>query len=182
MSIKRIVLIPHWVQDILSRNKMPLSDCLNVGKIKPVMALSDLLCFAALQKHMQHVFGSPVVGDELYWLWLESVGDNAELRKFVNDSVMGLSRDPSYNREVYSRLFEEDSKNVHQENAFITYDLSPEVVGVVIHPGFFVSQHNLELQKSLVKAILKVLYVYAPSHEVAKTPLFKRYLELLNGK
>jgi len=182
VTIKRIVLIPFWVQDILARNKMQLADCLNVAKLKPIMALNDLLAFAALQRHIVQLVGAPVIGDELYWIWAESVAANPELKKFLNESISVLSGDPTYNREIQSRLFDPDAHTAQYEKPFITYDLSPEVLGVVIYPGYFTDSGNNDLQKSLVSAILKLLYVYEHDHKVAKTPLFKRYLELLSAK
>jgi hypothetical protein len=178
---KRVVLIPYWVQDILNRNKMPLADCLDIGKMKPVLALNDLLGMAALQNFFPTVLGSDFP-DELWWVWQTSTADNAELKKFMDAYVTNLGNNPVYVNVVQSRLFDEDAKHFVYENPFITYDLSPETLGVVIYPGFFVGNDIVELQKSLIKAILKVLYVYDPSHEVAKTPLFKRYLELLAVK
>lgn len=182
MTKKRIVFIPYWVQDVLSRNKMQLADCLDVAKIKPVLALNDLLCFAALQRFSDRLFGRPVTNDELYWIWASSAEGNPEARNFLHSKVSTMSIDESYTTEVQSRLFDVDAHTAQYENPFITYDLTPEVVGVVIYPGYFTSNSNSELQKSFVSAILKVLYVYEPSHEVAKTPLFKRYLELLSTK
>ncbi len=64
---------------------------------------------------------------------------------------------------------------------FATYDLTPEVAGVVIYPGYFTTDTIQKYQHELIVSILKVFYVYSAYHEVCKTPFFKRYLELLAG-
>lgn len=179
---KQIVLIPFWIQEIMKRNNMPLAECLEFPKVKPVMALNDLVEFSALQEHMDFVLGTKFAGTHLYWVWASSIPNgnaDSELMQALN-SASTLSKDESFQKELKSRLFDTAAKSSHYKEPFITYDLSPTVVGVVIYPGFFDRENNTALQKPLVEAILKVLYVYEPSHEVAKTPLFKRYLELLS--
>lgn len=182
MVKKRIVLIPYWVQDTMQRKKLNLVDCLDFNKVMSVMAISDLVGFSALQEFFPHVLGNVQFYDELYTLWFQSVQANPVAGSYLANNITPFVRLDETKKEVAERLFSSDAKTAQHENAFITYDLSPEVLGVVIYPGFFVREGDVELQKSLVKAILKVLYVYEPSHEVAKTPLFKRYLELLAVK
>ncbi len=178
---KAIVLIPHWVQEILQRNQLPLSACLDLEKIKPIMSLNDLVSFAALQSFYKQITGADSPMNSLLWVWSQSFPTtNVEMKDFLWNKVNTLSSDASFKNEVKTRLLSADARVSQHKDAFITYDLQPQVVGVVIFPGFFVGEYGSEFQKPLVEAILKLLYVYESTHEVAKTPLFKRYLELLS--
>ena len=184
MARKHIVLIPHWVQETIKRNGLTLSDVLNFEKIKPLLSVQDLVGLLTLQDFTKPVFGVDYINSNLWNIWSDSISkDNQNLKKFFTDSVTQLSHDQSFHKEVNDRLFCEDARTDFHKEPFDTYDLPmTDVVAVVIYPGFFVGNANASLQQSLIEAILKVLYVYEPSHEVAKTPLFKRFLELLSGK
>jgi hypothetical protein len=181
---KTVVLIPFWIQETMKRNGLQLADCLKFEVVKPITSLNDLVLFYALQQRDTHLVGKDTyLNNGLYGAWANSIpADNKELLSFFTDSVTELCRDASFQAELDARLFCADAAQGQYKEAFDIYDLTPEVVGVVVNPGFFVGTGNTELQQSLVEAILKVLYVYEPSHEVAKTPLFKRFLELLSGK
>lgn len=181
MSVKKqIVLIPFWVQEVLQRNQLPLSACLDLEKIKPLMSLNDLVGFLTLQKYMDKILGTKYVHDELTWVWSRGIQNgNTQLNDFLWKTLNTLAGDLTFHKEVESRLLDADAKTDQYKEPFITYDLPQGIVGVVIFPGFFADAGVSEFQKPLVEAILKLLYVYESSHEVAKTPLFKRYLELL---
>lgn len=182
MTVKKdIILIPYWIQETLQRNQLPLAACLDFAKIKPIMALSDLTAFAALDEFQKQIIGiESNTWKDIVWHWSGSIPNtDPTLKDFLWNTVNSLSKDRSLTEEVKARLFDSDARTSQYKNAFITYDLSPTVAGVVIYPGFFVSEGIVELQKPLIDSLLKLLYVYEPSHEVAKTPLFKRYLELL---
>jgi hypothetical protein len=186
-SKKQIVLIPYWVQEIMQRNKLPLSDCLDLAKLRPLISLNDLLMFAVMDNCQEEIIGSlpgqdtvPSYFQSIIWEWSKIIPTNEhELNDFCWKSISTISKDVSILNELKERLFCEDAKSSMYEKPFITYDLTPGITGVVIFPGFFTSARKKEFQKPLVEAILKLSYVYDSTHEVAKTPLFKRYLELL---
>ena len=180
MSKKRIVLIPYWVQEIVKRANLPLAACLEFGKIKAVMSLNDLIGFCTLQQYFKHVLNAEMF-DELFSIWLDSIpNDQPELRSYFTEQVYPLACDDSFRKEIWGRLFEVEARSKQYEVPFITYDLTPTVCGVVICPGYFVNDGTADLQRSLIQAILEVLYVYDTFSDVAKTSLFKRYLELLS--
>lgn len=177
---KQIVLIPYWVQEILVRNQKTLATCLELDQCKPLMALNDLVCFSALQCCSQQLLGYNV-GNELSGLWRDSIPEGYPETRQFSDLVETLNSDASFKAEVQERLFTIDSKVDRYNKPFVVYDLTPEVCGVVLYPGFFTIESKGMHQLSLVEALLKILYVYDAYHEVAKTPLYRRYLELLSS-
>lgn len=179
-SKKQIVLIPFWVHEAMTRNQLPLAECLNLPVLRPVLALQDLVGFCTLQNFLRQLTGVEV-SDGLFEHLLDSIpADQPDLKDFFLNQVWAMQGDESFRRDIQARLFEPELKQSCYEEPFITYDLTPTVVGVVIFPGFFTKNGTQELQSNLISAILKVLYVYDTYSEVAKTSLFKRYLELLS--
>lgn len=176
MAQKKVVLIPHWIQEMLTRKGLPLATCLELPKIRSMLTLQDLMVFAALQRMSAQVIGARhVLVDELFDQWHSSIpAGDAESRALMDTLSQSLNED-----DVTTRLLVPESKLDECEKPFITYDLSPTVCGVVIFPGYFVPGAHPELFLSLIESILKVLYVYDTYSVVAKTPLFARYLELL---
>jgi hypothetical protein len=184
-----IVLIPYWIQETLQRHQLPLSTCLDIGKLKPLLPFNDLVTFLALQEQFENVLGTKYIGNCLTWIWSDLIpNDNSALKDYLWKQINPLSEDQSFEIDIKSRLFNSDARTSQYQNAFITYDLPAYAgglasgqnnVGVVIYPGFFTVENSKEHQLPLIREILKLLYVYQSSHEVAKTPLYKRYLELL---
>ena len=180
-TVKQIVLIPHWIQETLWRKNLSLAACLDLDKLIPLISMSDMACYAALQSYFKHIIGTEEP-DWLYSNWCDSIAENNAVTLNYRDTVIQLANDGSVSKELYSRLFDVSSKVSQYEEPFKVYDLAPKVCGVVIYPGFFLEKPDLALQKSLIEAILKVLYIYDAYHDVAKTSSFKRYLELLSSK
>lgn len=179
---KRIVLIPYWIEETLRRNQLPLATCLDFAKLRPLLALSDLIGFSTLQRYTELVTGAKEVYPALSDIWYDSLSkDQADEREFLLHGVTALDDGQVFRKDIFARLFEAEAKLQQYQEPCITYDLTPGVCGVVIYPGFFGAAATPELQRSLIEAILKVLYVYCTYSEVAQTSLFKRYLELLSA-
>lgn len=182
MSVKRqIILIPYWIQDALRRQQLPLSTVLDFKAIRPVVPLTDLVAFVALQECWHQICGlrEPGVGS-LALQWFKTVGSSGTPENSdLSNTVLPLATDPSVRKDLQARLFAGSVRLEHQEESFNSYDLTPEFAGAVIYPGFFGSHSDAKLARTFVRAMLKTLYVYEPHHEVAKTPLFRRYLSLL---
>jgi hypothetical protein len=176
---KEFVLIPYWIQETLNRNKLPMSAALDLGKLREVTSVNDLISFYTLQESFDKLVGAPCVSC-LFWAWEENIPmDNTELKKYYNNIVISLSSDPSFRNDIQTRLFDEGAKQDQYKEPFALYDLSPKVTGIVIYPGHFTNKVDKKKQKLIIDAMLKELYVYNTQHEVANLPMFRRYLELL---
>ena len=193
MTVKtRVIIIPFWIEESMKRAGVPYSDCLDYSKIKKVVSTEDLLTFFSAQEIASTLVGAEYTSCsawELGSVWNTNMTNQMEDQRKEAANLFEMSLHVNYLEQVKSRLFTPgaagpDHSPVY-EKPYITYDLMPDVVGVVVYPGFFTESTSKELQLSLVDAILKVLYVYNTAyHEVASTLWFKRYLELLapNGR
>lgn len=183
-ATKKLMLIPYWIEDALKRNRMSLAECRDFNKIKPVCAVNDLLEFATLQNKAEMVFGKDAWYQSSYDLiatWGSSIAENnTEMYDYLTKNIMSLCHDASFDKELTSRLFTRESRQERYAQPFSVVDLTRDVAGVVIYPGFFCNPVDTRLQLQLIEAVLKVLYVYDSHSEVSKTSLFLRYLDLLS--
>ena len=178
---KEIVLIPHWIQEILARRNLNIQECLNMDTLKGIVSVEDLAGFAAAQQFLGNIYGAPIDAMGLEVSWNQNSTDAA--REYIR-SVINLHKVDSNTVEgVRSRLFSPDVLSNNKDKIpFITYDLSPTALGVVIQPGFFSTTPNRNLQFSLVETTLSALYESCDRHVVNATPLFRKYLELLSER
>jgi len=179
---RNIILVPFWVHETLKRHNLNLTEALDFKKMREVLSLKDLACFLSLQDYTEMITGMQEMHlGSLYFGWSKSINMNQHEQQDFLNMASQLADDASIKKEVFARLFEPQSRCERHEKPFICYDLSPEFEGVVINPGFFTQLGDRQLQAEFIEAMLKALYVYEPYHEVSKTPLFKRHLELLSA-
>jgi hypothetical protein len=180
---KKIVVVPFWIADTVHRNKMMLADALDFEKIRRFCSPADLAGFIAVQDCATNLVGGETHAGSwsLYQVWSESLRTE-DGKSLLANTVYPLTYDESFVKDAKERLFGEDSRNERYSEPFHYYDIAPAVGAMVISPGFYTAMASDELHLTTVEQILKALYVYAPHDEVARTPWFRRYLELLSKK
>lgn len=183
--LKKVVLIPYWVQESLSRNNCSLADALNFDQVIKCVNVNDLIGFLALQEYMLELGGYEVSGSALMVSWSATAQAEGS-ESLLTQTIIPFTSQAEYIEDVHSRLFTRDSqldRLAHHVEPFNMYDITHDVAGVVVHPGFYTEEADTDgYRAALISAILKVLYAYNAYHEVASTPLFKRYLGLLAEK
>lgn len=149
--------------------------------LKQIVSVEDLAGFAAAQQFLAHIFGAPIDAYGLEISWNENSNDAS--REYIRRVINLHKADANTVEGVRSRLFTPDVLSNNKDKIpFITYDLSPTALGIVIQPGFFSTTPNRNLQFSLVDATLSALYESCDRHVVNATPLFRKYLELLSER
>ena len=181
------MLIPHWVHEALARQKLPLSECLNFAVLQKISSVNDLACFYGLQHYIEElVYASGTLGRG----W-ESTAADKDSRVLLMQTILPLAAHLQASGEIESRLFSPQSRLPWHDEPFSIHDITREVGGVVIYPGFFVGDGQGDGQpegkpntwrEQLVVGLLKVLYAYNASHEVSGTRLFRHYLDMLSGR
>jgi hypothetical protein len=184
--IATIVLVPYWVHETMRRHNLSASaDMLDFEKVKPLFSAVDLAGFISMQEELATVVGDPggyYDGSALTTAWQQSCQQPGS-REYLDYTLYPLVGDATFRQECRDRLFAPvAAKRPRDEEAFITYDVAPEVGAIVIYPGHFTSKTSGELQDRALEAILKTLYVHNALHEVARTPWFRQYLHGLSVK
>lgn len=197
---KRVVYIPHWIHAMLQRRNIPLAACLDYNQMKELLSQEDQAQFLALQPYKlfdaiygtdgyplsneYRQYGTQVTDslstmEALYDVWVRSVAAEDVASKNLLESARYLCFDSVVTNELKARLFAKESFSEQYKSPFITYDLSREVIGVVVFPGYFTPEKNPSFKLQLLKDILKVFYVYNTHAPVCMTPYFRKYLEAL---
>lgn len=178
-KVHSVVLIPYWIYDNLDRNNLNISECLKMDTLKNIFSVEDLAGFAAGQDILNDLTGCIMPTYDLEREWLATCNEQSAdfIRKVVNPSRFNSVG------SVRTRLLNPEFANSKYNTPFITYDLTPTALGIVIYPGFFTTVRDDALQFSLIKEILQAFYErnIAPV-EVSPLPLFKRYLDLLSER
>lgn len=180
-----VVVIPFWIQESLHRNNLTIEECLDYEKIKRVVSTDDLAGFYNAQTLLRVLVGSEdnmLTSNELYGLWERNIPlDRPELRAEMQDFTSNLARVLGPVEQLIGRLFDDGTKEMRYPDPFKIVDLANKVFGLVIYPGHFDRGGELCLQGELVKALLKAFNMYDAYDELAASPLFKRFLDLLSG-
>lgn len=175
---KQVILIPYWVEDILKRKEFSIKDAINYDVVLSNLSKEDLAQYFALGNFDKRIFGGEYYSC-LPEALLASTADKSKYSK-IYDEVYTYSQDDSIKKGLVDRLFNSNNKTNTYESPFRVVDLTTEYCGVIIYPGYFIQDSNTELQKAVLEEILKVLYVYGATHEVASTTFFQSYLKLVS--
>lgn len=193
-------IIPSWIADAVMQRRLPLKTLFEAEKLMEIIPMSELYTYIAVdnEKFQDKLFGAPALlasgtGDVLPSSVLYGLNNYSTLyesfkpqegpvfESFVRSCGVATSERTVLD-DVEARLFTEESRNENDKKPFIIYDITPQRLGVVIYPGFFVGNELQDLQFELMECLLKQLYVFLPKHVVAGTPLFRRYVERLATK
>lgn len=182
MAHRSILFVPSWVADVFKRNKLPLNDILDFSKVRQVLSAKDIAGLSVFQTiAAKEIFNVEHGSYNLYVAWL-GTSHTEDDKKFRDNTLNVLENAPELNQELRDRFFtvdETQNSNVSAE-AFINYDLSPEIGAIVLKAGFDLKNRSLKTQA--LEAVIQALYAYMPYNEVAKTPWFRQYLEVLSHK
>ena len=172
---KKIILAPAWVAGILKANGLPITDITDYNKLSSLMSKEDLAVMLALQKDTQINLGklnSLGYSDVLLARWRESTdSEDTSL-----DEVVELSGKFTES-ELLERLDDSEKRSGVEDYQVVDIDRNKMVV-LLGRKGVETTRDPNKLLE-LVRAILKVFYVYHKTFEVSKLSLFTWYLELL---
>jgi hypothetical protein len=180
---KEVILIPHWIHESLNRHQRPVGEVLNFASLRRIVSVDDMVAFLLLQRVSDRVgVSEPNRGlVSLQTAWGTTV--TAEHSDYLYNTVYPLTEMKQFQEDLVERLFSADARSAQYEKPFNIYDLSSKYLGVVINPGFYTGEDGTTLRQfDLLEELVKALYVSAPFHEVATTPVFLRYLGLLSKK
>lgn len=171
-----VYVIPNWIAATLKRHQMQLSDLLVFNKIKSILSMNDLLSIEAAQSYFKEVIGIKENQSILYE-WYSTANDVDKV--YINTQIEPLSKDKFQRDTVHSLLFTE-TNNLSGQPPFEVVPLADLAIGVVISPGAFAGTKANDHHLSVIRDILKQLYVYEKRTPVTASGLYLRYLELLS--
>lgn len=184
-----IIFVPYWIEKALSRNQHTLRDIIDYSVLRRYISqndLSGLLGFQQVPEISKLTSGnsynkkdaaiSEAVGSHsLLSRWEESAGQR--YKEELDSTVVPMSY--SLEKETLERLKSNlDSADITGPT-FKVIDIDKNSMVVVLYEGFLEEIKKPEVKYSLVKQLLMLSYVYCKVEQVAKTPLFSTYVDLL---
>ncbi len=180
MSTTSFVLVPFWVEKVLKRNNLNLSDILDYSKIRKYFSLEDLAGLIFVQDNLSlKPFENLNLNTILLSSWRKTSG---VLTSELDSGAIPLS----YSKEVSSYVKtmlcgnNETTQDV-KDSVYRIVDIERNTFCIVLKEGFIKEEGLAFNLLNFIKDILKVFYVYHKVEDVSKEPIFRTYLELLNG-
>lgn len=201
------ILIPRFVQNVLKRNKLPLSTVADFNKVRELLSVNDIVLIQTLQRHeyWKTLLSITPVEDNvvnissdmrLYDLWYAS---STEENKAYLVNILGVLVESGQAKdEIAERLFNNAGS---ASNSSVEGELSndpldnvkaqaqePETLPYEIidigpkYYGIVLDSGvfpNREFSDKMIKDILRSMYLYCSQSEVAQTQLFQLYMKRL---
>lgn len=181
------ILLPRFVQNVLKRNKLPLSSLTDFNKVRELLSINDIVLIQTLNRpeHWKSLLGINIVEAQKFWygsdmglykLWYDSATE--ENKTYLVNILSVLVESGQANDEIAERLFNNKEGTLAQEleKPYEIVDIGPKYYGLLLEPGVF---PNRDLSNKLVKDILKSMYLYCSQSEVAQTEIFRLYVSRL---
>lgn len=179
MSYKHPIIVPYWVATAFSRKKVSLNKCLDYATVRDILAIEDVAAFLNLQQLHAVPFIKENYFGHLLSSWESSV--QPELRKELDSTIVPLSYSEGSKERNLLRLSKDyidpDQPN---QSVFELIDFERDSYALVLNPGFTEDVAKHDTQLSLVKAMLKISYVYSNVNRVSSENVFKTYVKLLS--
>lgn len=172
------VIVPFWAHETLTRHGRDLREILDFTTARRVFSATDMASLLILQNQWHRVVGGPQNHFYDYALgskWAKSA-QKEEDKEFLNGTVYSLTVDQGLRENTLKRVFDKDAYRERDLEAFITYDIAPDVGAIVIYPGRFGISAQDRVEYRALEAILKALYKYESYEWVSRTPWFRQYL------
>jgi hypothetical protein len=182
---KRILVLPFWVEQVLSRNKCSLDACLDYKKIRQYLSLEDLAVLLCVQD-LNITAAEDCDKGALFRSWLISadVAQKAELQNSVqplscnNELIQDIKLRLQDTATSYPMLGEEENENkIHYRIS----DPTRDVAFLIVYPGFLQKNAIPQYRYNVVVELLKVFYQYMKIHQVSRLPLFSEYIRLFKS-
>lgn len=189
MQDKQFAFIPWWIIPVLSRNNLKAEDLLSFERIRPYFSIEDLTSLVALGQCAHLFAGNGVGSDTTLWYerWLATACD-ARAKQTIED-IAALAYSQETQDETLRRLTVDPSDN---SNATASYGdgVSPALdtfevsllgdlgIAVVLNKGFTLADHAKN-SISLLRCMVKKLYVYEDYHTLVSRPVGQAYIESL---
>ena len=200
------ILIPRFIQKALSRHNLPLSSFIDFNKMREFLSINDIVLVQTLQRneHWKTLLDITAVEDKDFWygtdsclynLWYESATE--ENKTYLVNILSVLVESGQANDEIAERLFNNhdcvesndsvasnnisvievaDSVNKLETQPYEVHDIGPKYYGIILESSV---SPNRDFSNKLIKDILKSMYLYCSQSEVARSPLFKLYMDRL---
>lgn len=180
METTSFILIPFWVEKALKRNKLSLKDILDYQLVRKILSLEDLAGLISFQQSNSLEVFNGFYNGVLLSSWEKTSG---HLKAELGSAVIPLSDSEEVKKYVSMRITSPNtSEDINGDDLYKIIDIERNTFCIVFKEGFTqLALSSFDVQLNFIRNILKVFYVYHSVDVVSKQPMFKYYIEMLNG-
>ena len=179
--MKNIIIVPSWIQRVLAREKMSVKEILNYSKLCDIFSTTDIRAILLAQSYeplkAYHITDQD--NKALLNIWKKNIDPKkvTEIDAIVNDGVNSHLDKDHFKFLINGEVREENSKKV-----FEVLPGDNNTLLLVLHSGYFGSQDYEDQDANVIENIISVLYGECVQEDIARTPIFKRYVKILSNK
>ncbi len=174
--MRKIVIVPALIKEVLSRHKMSVKDVLNFNKLCEVLSPEDIKALLVFQLH--GAYKDYLINDNdssaLLTIWQDKL---SESKKRLLDSLIRSNEEKNFDKDELNKYIT-DAKETDIEYSVLSVDY--EVILLVINKNLTTSEDYLEQDINIVENILRVLYGEYVQEDIARTSIFRRYIKMLS--
>ncbi len=174
--MRKIVIVPALIKEVLSRHKMSVKDVLNFNKLCEVLSPEDIKALLVFQLH--GAYKDYLINDNdnsaLLTIWQDKL---SESKKSLLDSLIRSNEEKNFDKDELNKYIT-DAKETDIEYSVLSVDY--EVILLVINKNLTTSEDYLEQDINIVENILRVLYGEYVQEDIARTSIFRRYIKMLS--
>ena len=195
----RIIYAPYWILKVLNRENVNLSQILRYDVIKTKLSREDIFSFIGFHQYCsKHFGGKGFIKEEdgLLNLWMQSlpsdnvvdrnelIGLDKQIQSLYSDSDSIESLSITRLQPTVGAGYDGYYCSTFGDSTF-PYNIHSVGTDMVLLEGlswFDLAkiQTNLINYATLVRRLLKALYVYHKHEQVSSLPIFNVYLQILN--
>lgn len=177
--MKNVVIVPSWIQRVLTREHLPVKDVLCYNKVADLLAPADLRALMQIQSYgpfcEYHV--SDADSTALLKAWRTGLSQD---QCMTLDEVL----DPGVNNQIEKDhlkfLIQGESRSSDAQKGFEVIPGDSNTILLVLKDGYFGSEDYNNQDINIVENILRVLYGEFVPEQVARTSIFRRYVKALS--
>jgi hypothetical protein len=194
MDGKEIILIPYWVENVLTRNKLNLDTVLNYSELSKVLSTNDIAQMVTLENYEQNVLMLGLTNNRLMQCWGVNSAQGSQSMEL--DFIIKLASDNDVIKDLINRLsistdFDtmcpEDQVGIINDNNVVDgtffkfVDINKDISAIIAKEDFISTINKKQTNAlDLIRVVLKNLHTYYSVAEVARFKIFDQYVKLLN--
>lgn len=194
MDGKEIILIPYWVENVLTRNKLNLDTVLNYSELSKVLSTNDIAQMVTLENYEQNVLMLGLTNNRLTQCWGVNSAQGSQSMEL--DFITKLASDSDVIKDLINRLststdFDtmcpEDQVGIINDNNVVDgtffkfVDINKDISAIIAKEDFISTINKKQTNAlDLIRVVLKNLHTYYSVAEVARFKIFDQYVKLLN--
>ncbi len=168
-ELLKFVFFPSWVIRSARYNERSLSSLLDIQTLHSFLPVEDISVIFVLNEML-----SDMIEDK--------TAINTLLNEWSGSSIFLHTVEPTIEparQVIMDRLFDESLKDDKDGVAFSLFELTKDVFGVCINPGYFCGDTKNHDVASLRRAILERAYSQEPLHRVVSRGVFASFFKNL---